>query len=44
VDKKLNSNEKNRKYYVDILDVSDLKQKRVSLSKQLSAFRKMLKR
>lgn len=27
VDKKLNSNEKNRKYYVDILDVSDLKQK-----------------
>ncbi|WP_312762278.1 ComEC/Rec2 family competence protein [Epilithonimonas sp.] len=27
LDKKLNSNEKNRKYYVEILDVSDLKQK-----------------
>jgi len=27
LDKKLNSNEKNRKYYVDILDISDLKQK-----------------
>ncbi|GGG61985.1 hypothetical protein GCM10007332_24950 [Epilithonimonas arachidiradicis] len=27
VDKKLNSNEKNKKYYVDILDISDLKQK-----------------
>lgn len=27
VDKKLNSNEKNRKYYVDILDISELKQK-----------------
>jgi len=27
LDKKLNSNEKNKKYYVDILDISDLKQK-----------------
>lgn len=27
LDKKLNSNEKNRKYYVEVLDVSDLKQK-----------------
>lgn len=27
LDKKLNSNEKNRKYYVEILEVSDLKQK-----------------
>lgn len=27
LNKKLNSNEKNRKYYVDVLDVSDLKQK-----------------
>lgn len=27
LDKKLNSNEKNRKYYVDVLDISDLKQK-----------------
>jgi competence protein ComEC len=27
LDKKLNSNEKNRKYYVKVLDVSDLKQK-----------------
>ncbi len=28
LDKKLNSNEKNRKYYVDVLDVSGLKQKK----------------
>jgi len=27
LDKKLNSNEKNRKYYVEVLDVSDLEQK-----------------
>lgn len=27
LDKKLNSNEKNRKYYVEVLDISDLKQK-----------------
>ncbi len=27
LDKKLNSNEKNRKYYVDVLDISDLRQK-----------------